>query len=517
MEKMQEQIRHLHAQYAGNTAVLGKMAIYISEQLPDFLETYASRLQRRETLEAESESYIHGFLNDPKRQYSYIPNSEVFVQYNGIRYTVANESDILHVILSEISSNKALVPWKHKVTKIVMARIKEQSVLQALPESTTIQTILNRFSQVLFRRREQAKYFLTVMGDSMLRRHGKLVHLVSPASKSLVRALRDNAYTYFKNGCRLDNTFKFKYHGHEYRMCRILNFGKATAVEDCWRNFLRSHIIDIIVVAAHYSRRYGGGDRYLKEHNHDVGVRQEVLYLESRDEQGVVSDFTGTFLVQTADASASLGWEDMYFLWKTYLAERNLPSLLFIKDLRQALSKCLTYDPDADRYVGVGSRRMAEISRIKEFWDTTTFTSDDEFELGELHTLYVAWRTKEGCADAPVADGQGLLDVVTYFYKPEVADGKTLKGIGNSTWDKKSGIQAALDHIRLKYSHEDRVGSVSFHGLYKAYCKEILAADSSAVSKHYFEKYIDQIVPEKYIEGQKLVAGYWAPNGGSSS
>ena len=178
MKNMQDQLGRLQKRYAGNAAVLAKMSTYISEQLPDFLEAYAGRLQRKETLEAESESYIHGFLNDPKRQYFYIPNSEVFVQYDGEHYAVANESDILHIILSEISSNKSLVPWKHKVTKIVMARIKEQSILQALPESATIQAVINRFSQVLFRRREQAKYFLTVMGDSLLRRHPKLVHLV---------------------------------------------------------------------------------------------------------------------------------------------------------------------------------------------------------------------------------------------------------------------------------------------------------------------------------------------------
>jgi hypothetical protein len=515
MKNMQDQLGRLQKRYAGNAAVLAKMSTYISEQLPDFLEAYAGRLQRKETLEAESESYIHGFLNDPKRQYFYIPNSEVFVQYDGEHYAVANESDILHIILSEISSNKSLVPWKHKVTKIVMARVKEQSILQALPESATIQAVINRFSQVLFRRREQAKYFLTVMGDSLLRRHPKLVHLVSPTSKALIRALRDTAYTYFKNGCRLDNTFKFKYHGHEYKMCRILNFDKAAAVEDCWWNFIRSHVLDVIVVAAHYSRRFGGGDRYLTDHNHDEGVRQEVLYLKARDEAEVVLDFVTKSIVRTPDALGGLAWEDMYFLWKVYLSERNLPSLLFIKDLRSALGKCLSYDSDAERYIGVTSPHMVEISRIKRFWDATVFASDDdEFEVSELHTLFIAWVS--GSQEQTTVDAARLLDVITYFYKPEVIGSKTVRGIGSSVWDKRGGMQSALDHIRLKYAHEDRSTSVSFHCLYKVYCKIALDASANTVSKHYFEKYIDQVVPKKYITGQKLKAEYWQFSGAAN-
>jgi hypothetical protein len=77
-------------------------------------------------------------------------------------------------------------------------------------------------------------------------------------------------------------------------------------------------------------------------------------------------------------------------------------------------------------------------------------------------------------------------------------------------------MQSALDHIRLKYAHEDRSTSVSFHCLYKVYCKIALDASANTVSKHYFEKYIDQVVPKKYITGQKLKAEYWQFSGAAN-
>ena len=57
-------------------------------------------------------------------QYFYISNSDIFISYNGEEFKLINESELLHQILTGISQNKTLLPWKQKIKIKIIKIIK---------------------------------------------------------------------------------------------------------------------------------------------------------------------------------------------------------------------------------------------------------------------------------------------------------------------------------------------------------------------------------------------------------
>jgi len=506
LERIQKGIKRLYDRYSRNREVLRKMILYTEEQLPEFLDSYEQRLKRKETLERESEAYINGFMNDPKRQYFYIQISDIYVQYDGKHYSIADENDILHTILSEISLNKTLIAWKYKVKTIIMKRIKEQNLLQSIPESYTIQFVLERLTPVLLGKRDQAKYFLTVVGDNILKKHANLIHLLSPLSKDFVVRLLEAIHTYYRNTNKLDTTFKYKYYGYNYGLCRVVNFNASVCIPDYWEAFAKTHILDILAVAAHYSGRYTCADNYIREHGTDESVKEEILYLEKRSETDIIDKFIENCLCPS-ESSISISWNDMYYLWKSYLRTHNLPTLVFIKNLKAHLQKELEYDPAGDKYVHVTSSMLSYIRVLKNFWDENVTDAEDEFEINELCSLYAKYLDDEKILDRRIGESD-MLSIIRHFYDVNIVDDKYLIGIGCLLWNKRDEMLAALEHLRLSYSHSESADGLSLHRVYRDYCNSS-AETGRIVSKSYFQKYISQVIPSKYIKSGKLLSSYW--------
>ena len=88
------------------------MLEYIRKDLRDKMELFLEKRKRLENLELSSNAYINDFLVNSEMHYMYIPKSEIFISYNGEEFKIINESEILHEILSGISQDKELQPWK---------------------------------------------------------------------------------------------------------------------------------------------------------------------------------------------------------------------------------------------------------------------------------------------------------------------------------------------------------------------------------------------------------------------
>lgn len=69
-----------------------------------------------------------------KNKYYYSSHNELFLLYDNIHFTAYSENNILHQILTTITEEQNLVPWKHKIKVNIIKRIKEQSPLKAIPE-----------------------------------------------------------------------------------------------------------------------------------------------------------------------------------------------------------------------------------------------------------------------------------------------------------------------------------------------------------------------------------------------
>ena len=83
-------------------------------------------------------------------QYFHIISTNHFFVYDGLHYQIFSEDDILHQVLSTISKDRQLLSWKHKTKINIMKRIKNNNLLDTIPESDTIQFVLQNLTNMIF-------------------------------------------------------------------------------------------------------------------------------------------------------------------------------------------------------------------------------------------------------------------------------------------------------------------------------------------------------------------------------
>ena len=81
--------------------------------------------------------------------------------------------------------------FEWEVSNTSKKHIKEKPITQSIPESTTIQYVIQHLTPTLFRSKSEAKYFLTVLGDNILKKSTNITHFTRLESKDFLTCLQD--------------------------------------------------------------------------------------------------------------------------------------------------------------------------------------------------------------------------------------------------------------------------------------------------------------------------------------
>ena len=138
--------------YVNNDYVTGRLRQNMECLLPAALDhdknTQITRDGRKQQLHDEQLEFTTRFLH--LNRYFYCPQTELFFRYDGLHFSIFREDDIHHQLLCTISEERALMPWKHKIKNNVLKQIKDLNPLLAIPESETIQFVLNNLCPFIF-------------------------------------------------------------------------------------------------------------------------------------------------------------------------------------------------------------------------------------------------------------------------------------------------------------------------------------------------------------------------------
>ena len=504
-EQIKEELQLIYNEY-DNVICREKMIEFIQKELRERLDSFLSRKKRIEDLEKNSQVYINDFLLNSDMHYTYISNSNIFISYNGEEFKLVNESDILHAILTNISQKKYLMDWKQKIKISIMKQIKEQHMFNIIPESHTIQFVLSHITPLILQTKEEAKYFLTVLGDNILKKNNNLVHLVNISTKEFITALEENLYHFFKNLYHLNTTFKYTWYDHEYSRCRILNFNKSVVNNTCWGSFVKYHILDIVSVAVHYSKRYSSSESYIKTLNTDRVMNTNIMYLVDKTETHIVKDFVKSNIIKMPNVKIT--WTEIYYIWKQFLQKNKLPSLMFLKNLKNELTSQLHYNSSVEQFVGATSAQLEIIQNLHTFWNSNIILEEgDEFEISEMCDIYNKWLDSNNQTNITE---ETLCSLIEHFYGVEIVDEKHIKNIKCILWNKQEEIKDVLEDLKITYKFSPDTYNRGINKVYNDYCaKATNKFNYKAVSKKYFKKYIHQIIPDKYILKNVIMNDYW--------
>lgn len=539
-----KKITSLIENYQNNEYMLQRLKIhvvnYLQNSLENELKNHQKRIDRNTYLTNEQQTFIQVFLS--KNQYFYLPTNNCFYEYKLGHYFIVKEDDILYNLLSSISKDRRLLQWKHKTKLNVIKLIRERNLFNSIPETDTIQSVLNILYPAMFQTKNQAKYFLTVIGDNILKKTVNFNFLVSQNMKKYLNELDNFAYHCIGNTSSTNN-FVTKYHeSQSYENYRLMNINELFSL-DLWRECLKKYCIDLFCVAVHYSIRHESSDNYLMN-NSDEDFKNYALFLKNNSAENIVSDFLNKKLQHIVNTSANcdnehnnnntnvvkIEWKYIHFIWKQYLSNLSLPNIIYTNTLKNIIKtiKKEEYDEQNDCLLNHISRFLPIESDFILFWeqtineDTNSSNSalENELEVDELCFLFKSWVKSyninnhfnenkiELLSNGNISE-ENMLKILRHFFSNiEIVEDKYILNVTCILWDKNKDIEESFKLIKPALKDKLETSLISFDELYGKYCQFCKAFKKNVVSKRYFEKYLYYILSE-YIVHDKFVDVIW--------
>lgn len=399
-------VKDLYSKYFDDDYIRGILVSHIKNTLPSILQQKCDiriqREERRKTLEETADEFIREFINSSA--YYYNQNIDLFFVYHNKTYKIINEDEIEHDIRTTITDqqNAELSTWKYKIKNQIIKKIKESDLLTSIPESETIQRILNALTPFVFKNKDSAKYFLTIIGDILLKKNTN-TYFISTKAKQFISELAQESYNIFGTS-NMMNHFKFKFYEHKYEDCRLidivenvisfpfyshneglkiaghsgnglghslsssslssLGIGANTCISisssgistpktptppsghnnstiHSTNVIQKQSMLDLFCVAAHYSSRFGSADLFIEKVCKDCDVKEHAFYLKNKTDHDILSRFISS---TTEPCKGSyITWKNMLYLWKIFIDEEKIPNIFFTNVLKKHLMKRLEY------------------------------------------------------------------------------------------------------------------------------------------------------------------------------
>ena len=537
-------IECLYEKYSDDLFMVSKIHHYISQQLPTLLDNIKMTRERNAKRIEEHNIEYTRFLNQylKNNSYYYHTINETYFHYDSIHYTEISEDAIIHNIVSTISKdrNPLLMDWKYKTKVAVMKKIKENPILKAIPESKTIQNVLNHICPIICSTKSEAKYFLTVIGDNILKKNNNHIHFISYSVREVLKYINQLSIEYLN----IQSTQSFKYKYHERHMdneneCRMIPTTELMQNAEWFKDFLQKNGIDLLCVACHYSNKYGSSDEFIQGQDNDL---QTYVMKLTTPPLNVIKTFSAKYLYCTdippiisgvksqsyspqeeyflqkknsdekeEQTDKNLTWKHMQFLWRDFLKAFKYPPNLYQNILKKTLMDKLfpgKYNIETEIFEGIASFEIPAIEKFLNFWSETIIEDNNTYaqiEMEEVVVLFRKWLTNvnQKLKQKYLLKENKILDILGYFHPElEIKDNKYIYGIRCILWDKDVDIDNSLTSLREYYNEtvekidgKDVIPTVTLYNAYQYYCKFYNSkveerGKTLLVSKSYFENYV---------------------------
>lgn len=498
-------VEKLYEKYKDNDYMLQRIYNHVHVYLPNTLENEAKNHEKRQNLNTylseEQQIFIQVFLS--KNNYYYLSSNGFYYEYNGKDFYIVKEDEILHKLLSTISKDRILLQWKHKTKANIIKQIKERNLFSCIPETDTIQNVLNSIYPAFFPSKNSAKYFLTIIGDNILKKNTDLIFFCSNSARQLLGELENTGLSSI--GCsNIAYKFVTKHHEtHSFNNYRLIKIND-TFSNEYWRELLKKIGLNLLCVAVHYSNRHQNSDNFLNTKS-DEELSNYVYTLKNTSQDGLIAKFIDNFIEKTTN-DFRIEWKNLHFIWKQFLSKNDLPSVIFINNLKTLMKNHINYDESSDSFIGITSKYLPVYKDFIQFWNTTITTSncldfENELEIDEISSLFKQWSNTKN-----MISEENIIKILKHFFSCEIIEDKYVLNVVCTLWDKSGDISQSIEFIKEQIKENSKLSLISFDDLYNYYhnyCNN--NSLKFFVSKRYFEKYLyckfsEYIVYEKFIK-----------------
>jgi hypothetical protein len=304
------------------------------------------RVVRMNTLNNEQKIFITDFLKN--NIYYYNTQISCYYEYLNNDYIQIKYDDILYKLLTTIRHNNKLICWKYKTQYEIIKRIKQKNIYNCIPSIETQDTLLKIIVPSLFNTKNNAMYFLTIIGDIIKKKKFNIKFLISKKTKQIVNNLLHMIHNTIGIS-NIDKSFITKYHSnHNFTNYRLFTTGTKRNIF----NYNTFNIVNFICVSCYYSDIYNNSDNYMMN-NSNNNFKKYTLFLTTKNHRQIVYNFCKKYFVKTGNCECKLKWINIYKLWKKYLLSLKLYHIIYIYDLKQEISNFFDYDKSSDIFLNM--------------------------------------------------------------------------------------------------------------------------------------------------------------------
>ena len=227
MNELIENITALYKRYENDSEGLTRLKTYVTEDINDMMDMYEEEKKEKQEIEDKIVEYISTFFyKNNNKYYSCVGRNDenIIIKYDGLNYDICSIDHIWHEIITDLNPHKypKLSKFKHNIAQRAVGNVVNNDVFNSIPESLTIQNIIEFLCPLFFKTREEVKYFLAAIGDSVCKINNELLYYVTELSREFLTELNVYYNDYF--GEELMKQFKFKYRGYSYNKSRLIKF-----------------------------------------------------------------------------------------------------------------------------------------------------------------------------------------------------------------------------------------------------------------------------------------------------
>lgn len=503
--------------YKDNEFAIKKIEKYICETLPNTLITdnmaYEEKLEKYYIMTSEQEKFIKIFLISNKYYYLHINDS--FYHYDGMTYKFIKLDDIIHKLLTTIThDNSKLMEWKHKTKNIVIKNIRQRNLFSSTPETFTIQKVLKLFMLLTGLDKNYSKYFLTSLGDVILKKNTN-IYFVNSNTKQFIIFIDELLKNIISN-FNITNGFILKYHdNHDYSNCRIINI-KSIFDSNIWNENFNNLWLDLFCVSTHYSNRYGSSDDYIHSSNDDTSINSICFLKNISSKELLFQYFCDKYIsvIETKESikSYSVDMKNVLFIWKHFLNEYQLPNVIYLNTIKSMMTSKFEFDDDRNVFLNITSKYFPLVVQFGQFWNENITYIDSSsntvipygFKIGEIYRLFQKWNYNNNnkYKSNTLTTRDHIHQIIDHFYSENlIFKEKYIINITCKLWNKSDDINKSIEFTntliqRNSYTDNDYISFEDLYDNYNLFCKN---NEKNIVSKSFFENSLLTIIDDKFI------------------
>lgn len=473
--------------------------------LHSYKEQQESKTKKRDMIQYVADDYIENTI-----VYYSKPSKIYFYNFNN-NFILSNEDNILHSIHEYISENKfdnainngnMEISLKNAIKSKIIKYVKEKcSIYENIPESETIQCVVDGLTPAIFPNRVYAKLFLVILGDILLKKYnaqGRPIIFIRSCLKDFIQELNKYANVYFSHiGYTSYFKHKFNEEYHKDSLCYVLPCNNINM--DCM-NYSSQFKINLICVSIYFSNRYENATEFIRTLDDNSTEYSNILYLQNLDKNDIYNEFITKYLqktnLETDETDACVREKDLIFLWKKYNEDidRVANGFSSVNEFVQGLYRHCGQVDNNGKLLGYVNRYQKQIQCFKEFW-TTHFSYDESEYYFEIEEILHLFKSQYPDMKKNIND-MFIRNIINLNYNQyDIINNKVIHNLKCNLWDKKNEVQQFLSsHSIIISKKNNNSNKQNYNLLYTKYLRHSKNTSSIKISKKYFKKYIEELV-----------------------